>query len=834
MTNQQVEELCLALLHADSGDDAIRILDDHNLWNTPQAWRLYGNVENNYSQVGNQQGRSDAALVEKLTNAIDARLMCECLSRGVDPESSAAPRTIREAVSRFFENRELHGEVGGTLSEWHSKRRLEVSQQITVALTGTKARPCVTIADIGEGQAPSRFAETFLSLSSSNKLKIPFVQGKFNMGGTGVLEFCGEHNLQLIISRRCPAVISAMHETNPSQNAWGFTVVRREDPPGNVKNSIYTYLAPAGSERNPRRGEVYSFQSPQLLAMPDKADAYSRTMMHGSVVKLYDYDMKGYTSHACLPDGLLYRLDARMPEPALPIRIHECRKTFRGKQGSFDTTLAGLAVRLDENRAGNLEAGFPDSVPFKVRGEHMIARVYAFRDGRADTYRTNEGVIFTVNGQTHGVLPKTIFGRKRVNMSRLASSLLVLVDCSSISTRAREKLFMTSRDRLRDVDFRKSLEETIESILSSHPGLRELRDSRKSQEIESRLEDSKPLEEVLDTIIKASPSLTSLFQFGSRLSRPHKPTSERGSDDDQNDGSDPFVGKIHPTYFRFAKTKSDFLKRTFEQGRSCRLDFETDVVSDYFKRATSPGRFRLEVEGDVEEDQIDWHLTLHDGRAHLSLQIAEDLPIGSEVTVQSTVEDENLLDPFVNVAQLIVQPQAERPSGDPKPPKARSAARVTPGNGPPHKGLSLPEIRKVHESDENWRKQNFNRFTSCTVVADADPNDDSRQVYTFYVNVDNWHLLSEMKRAKDDPRLLRAKFIFGNVLIGLALLHDLGKRCNSEVQGDPAIPIEEGQIPEFVRQATEAIAPFLIPMINQLGSLSSEDVEALGQIGDDE
>ena len=64
--------------------------------------------------------------------------------------------------------------------------------------TGQKSKPCYSILDTGEGQTPEKMPETLLSLGKSNKLRIPFVQGKFNMGGTGVLQFCGEKNIQLI------------------------------------------------------------------------------------------------------------------------------------------------------------------------------------------------------------------------------------------------------------------------------------------------------------------------------------------------------------------------------------------------------------------------------------------------------------------------------------------------------------------------------------------------------------------------------------------------------------------------------------------------------------
>jgi|SRR6516164_1026093 hypothetical protein len=41
---------------------------------------------------------------------------------------------------------------------------------------------CFTVSDNGEGQTPDKMPYTLLSLDRSNKLRVPFVQGKFNMG----------------------------------------------------------------------------------------------------------------------------------------------------------------------------------------------------------------------------------------------------------------------------------------------------------------------------------------------------------------------------------------------------------------------------------------------------------------------------------------------------------------------------------------------------------------------------------------------------------------------------------------------------------------------------
>jgi len=242
--NEENKALCLALIKADSEQEVIDILSNAGYWDNPKVWRYYGDYENNFNSIGNQQAHPVAALVEKIINSVDARLMRECLVRGIDPESEDAPQSITDAVALFFENRKVTDScMAGRIKNWDDHKRLEESKGITVAATGFKPphNMCLTIADNGEGQSPAAMPTTFLSLTKSNKLRIPFVQGKFNMGGTGVLKFCGKRNLQLILSRRDPKICNS---NRPSYSDWGFTIVRREDPVGTRRSSVYTYLAP--------------------------------------------------------------------------------------------------------------------------------------------------------------------------------------------------------------------------------------------------------------------------------------------------------------------------------------------------------------------------------------------------------------------------------------------------------------------------------------------------------------------------------------------------------------------------------------------------------------
>jgi hypothetical protein len=89
------KNLCLGLMRADSEEDVINLLKDAGYWADVSCWQDYGDIENNFSVIGNQQSRPDSALMEKIVNSVDACLMNECQIRGIDPEgTSATPTSI--------------------------------------------------------------------------------------------------------------------------------------------------------------------------------------------------------------------------------------------------------------------------------------------------------------------------------------------------------------------------------------------------------------------------------------------------------------------------------------------------------------------------------------------------------------------------------------------------------------------------------------------------------------------------------------------------------------------------------------------------------------------
>jgi len=825
MENEEVKEICMNLLKADSEEEVISILTKAGCWEDTSAWRYYGDNENNYSTIGNQQSRPDAALVEKVVNAADARLMNECMIRGINPESKEAPKTIREAISYFFEsNQNPKSDIAGNISEWSTGKRTEVARGITLAATGFKPRqgkPCFSIADMGEGQTPNLIPETFVSLHRSNKLRIKFVQGKFNMGGTGALKFCGFHNLEFILTRRNPKLLE--DNINNDDDKWGFTIVRREDPEGGRRSSVYAYLAPV--KINGQKNGVFRFSSEDMPIFPEKQNPYCKASKWGTLIKLYEYSATGYyNSHMFMKDGLQSRLDILLPDVALPVRLHECRNFGGSGERSFETTLTGLGVRLSDDKAKNLEQGFPCSCPIAVSGEELTATIYAFKKGKADTYRKNEGVIFTVNGQTHGHLTRDFFRRKKIGLSYIADSMLIIINCNNITGRAREDLFMNSRDRLCGGELRSDIERNLIELLSKHDGLRELKNRRREEEIQSKLDDSKPLEDILESLLKQSPTLASLFLYGNRIANPFKTKNVKTSKEE-------YVGKRYPTFFKFkGKKYGEILDKNCHIKYRCRISFETDAENDYFSRKAEKGHFTLYVKNKNNLIPVENYVgpNLQNGIGSLSVQLPSKCQVGDVLEFISQTTDMSRIDPFINQFNVKVMETADTKGAKGKrrkPPKDEDERELP-------SGIALPKITQVREEKWNIYEPPFNKYTALRVIhAGKSESGDKKDIYDFYINMDNAYLKADLKSTSIDIQLVEARFIYGMALLGLAILHDTEK--TPEKQNNISDDEQNGKNVEYVVESvTQAIAPILLPMIDGLGTLETTDVESYSAAGE--
>lgn len=780
MNNKQ---LCINLAYCDSEQNVIKLLKGEGYWDDVNAWRYYGDNENNFATIGNQQSRPETAIVEKIINSVDAVLMAECLSKGIDPKSSEAPESIIKALESYFNI------YAGKLSNKTPNERRNLAENICFVATGQKTSPCYSIIDKGEGQTPNKMPDTLLSIGKSNKLRIPFVQGKFNMGGTGVFQFCGTKNLQLIISKRNPNIIK--HEPiDETSSDWGFTIVRREYPKQGVRSSFYRYLAP--------NEEVLSFTAESLPLVPgDYPNPYVKNLHYGTFIKLFEYQMTGL--YTAIYYDLYYRLSLLMPSVALPIRFYERRKGY--KAHSYEITLSGLSVRLEEDKFKNIEKGFPSTSTFSISGQNLKASIYLFKRGKSGNYSKNEGIIFTVNGQTHAYLTKQFFTRKSVGMGYLADSILVIIDCTELDINSRENLFMNSRDRLRSGDIRANLEKSIEELARNHPGLKEFREKRRREEIENKLEDSKPLADVIEAILRKSPTLSKLFIKGVRLPNPFKVTKAKAQEE--------YNGNRFPTLFNLIREFKKNNPRPCPLNIRFRIQYKTDADNDYFDRDSDPGNFILKING---EEISDFSINLWNGIANLNVKLSSSVQPGDLLHFQSEVNDISRVAPLIEEFFVQVEDKIDKKpgkTGKRKPPSSDKNGKDVEKTS----YLDIPNVKEVFK--EKWDHHNFDRESALRVVDSGEYGND------FFINMDNIHLLTEKKaNTKIDSKLLDARYKYGMVLIGIALLKD--NEDNNEHRSTDTNQNGESNVYEKITYLTKVMSPILLPMISGLGELEEE------------
>jgi hypothetical protein len=777
--------LCDRLLKAETEGGVEEVLREAGyLDDDPRNWQPFGGFGMNLNQINNQQSDPTAALVEKIINSIDAVLMAACFGAKINPKSADAPRTMAEAASRLFHVKD------GRLENLTPRERTALAGRIHFVATGSKRDPSYLVIDSGEGQTPASFTDTFLSLTRQNKDDIPFVQGRFNCGGTGVLPFCGEQKYQLIISRRnpsCPA-----RDDDITKGQWGFTLVRRQRPAHGRKSSMYVYLAPAGSIPTFDRAGIAALPGPSSKNKP--ASAYAVDLSYGTCIKLYSYRWKKKTM--VTTDGR-YELEKFLHSLPLPFRISETRDY---KANYYSTTLSGILAHGDEDGGDNsendskFEKGLsPAYGELNLPGIGRLPyRLFLLKEDY-DAGNFPHGVYFTLNGQVHGDLPAN-FVNSTLRFDFLASTLLVSVDCTAMVPTAREDFLMASRDRVRRNEVYDSIYSTLREELREHSGLREHNAQRRKKRLDETLAKEESGTDYMNELIKSDPTLASMLGLGGNVIATTGPSSNPV----------PFNGRKFPTYFRLVKEPKGGLTKLCPLNRTVRVEFETDADNDFFSRTDCPGT--------MTQDPPNLCVSSHlwDGKFTTKFQMPYDAKIGDTVAMNIAVSDiEKDVKQQPLVSQFTLKGTAE--ADDVSPPSGNRVAGLRRSDSGKHTSpqLAAPDIREVRRAQ--WNDPQF-QFTEYSAVKINHGDDGS---FVFFVNMDNRFLINELHRAKtDDGTLVRHWFKYGLVLCALGILKEQQRR-QEEGTGDSEIGEDQLDL-ERLAQFCSGLARVVVPMIRAL------------------
>jgi hypothetical protein len=779
-------ELFDLLLKAETETEVEDVLKKAN-YNADDAalWQPFGGFGMNLNQINNQQSDATAALVEKLINSIDAVLMAECYQAGIDPKGPAAPRTMADAVDKLFKVKD------GRLEHLSAAERTKLAERIQFVATGPKKEPCYLVVDKGEGQTPASFENTFLSLTKQNKDDIPFVQGRFNCGGTGVLPFCGDHKYQLIVSRRHPSCPAS--PTDTTKGLWGFTLVRRQKAAPGRKSSMYVFLAP--------QGKILTFDAPKIMVLPgdssknSPAPAYAVPLAHGTCIKLYNYRWKGKSTATT---EARFELERYLHSVSIPFRISETRSY---SANYYSTTLSGILAQVNETggedeATSKFEKGLgPAYGELNLPGiGHLPYKLFLLKEGFKER-NFPHGVFFTLNGQVHGDLPAN-FVSSTLRFDYLTRSLLISVDCTQMDQAVREDFLMASRDRVRRNEAYDAIYTNLREELREHTGLRMHNALRKKKRLDETLSKEENAADYMQELLKSDPTLASILGIGGNVITTTGPTTDPV----------PFNGKKFPTFFRIVKEPKDGLIKSCPLNRTVRLEFETDAVNEYFDRPDCPGS----VIFDPPNLCVSSHLW--DGKFTTKFQMPYDANVGDVVDMTITVTDierDQKAQPFVS--QFKIKGVAEAEDLPVPPPGIKPPGTKRNDNGKVSSAvLSAPDIREVRR--ELWTDSQF-QFDDYSAVKIS--HADEGQGYVFFVNMDNRFLINELHKTKDEEsNLVRHWFKYGVVLSALGILKESERL---EEQGglkddEDAEPLDLDRVGRFAA----GLARVVVPMIRAL------------------
>ena len=788
------EDLFNQLLRSEDEDAVERVLNDFALLTNDEDdpnWKPLGDMENNFGGIGNQQSDPTAALVEKIVNSIDAVLMAKFYESGIDLESESVPRSMSQAVEKFF------GVSEGAIERLSTSEQKNLAENIYLIATGEKQKPSYLIVDRGEGHTPNQFPNTFLSLYRSNKMRIPFVQGKFNSGGTGVLQFCGERNrnYQLIVSRRnpnCPA------EDDDTRHLWGYTIVRRLPPSGTRRSSVYVYLAPGGHVPTFNAPEIKVLSEVQSSKQPD--EPYARSLPYGTCVKLYNYRWK---ARSILTTEGRYELERLLHRSCLPFRVSETRKF---NANSFSATVTGgwsrATAKADDEETTKLETGFPASgeISLPQIGKLHYQVVVFKTDTDAGKRGVPAGVSFVVNGQVHGTLSSDYVSRKlKYDYLAKKGPLLVSVDCTNMAPAIREDFFMSSRDRVRKNESYDRIEAALTEELRAHRGLQELNQLRRKEEMEEH-QSASPIEAFQDVVNK-DPSLASLFGRGARLVTGTGPSKKL----------EPYQGREFPSFFRLSSNPKNGLEKRCPVNRTVKLEFETDAVNEYFSRVDNPGAIHIFPQDLLEASSL-WN-----GRYEARFRVPWNAQIGDRIEVRITVSDiqrDAIDSPFISTFTLIAEQAEDEVPVNGVPKVAREPKNTANTRRPT---LEMPTIRYIYKSD--WGDE-FNKHKALDIKSNPEGG------FDFTINLDCTFYLTELANAREgDKPKLKVWFSYGLVLAAVSMIkHHERLSSNQDDQGSENQDVSADL--DAISRYCDGLAQVIIPIVRALSSAPTEAFES--------
>lgn len=792
------KEVCLRILRAESEQEVCHIVDSVPAMANPANWYPIDERETNFNVVTNQASTGSKALTELCTNMVDAVLLKHAHIKGIDPKSSKAPQSVTAAIRDLVK---LKGSPSGILAEVDDDnflRRFAENNLIIGVTGGTRQSESLsfTFVDNGEGQRPADFEDTFLSLSQGNKSDIPFVQGKYNMGSSGVLNYCGRRWYKLIISRRYD-----------KKSPWGWTLIRRRPTSGKPIAEYFKIKA------------MQTFKASQIKPMTLRTGEIDEKVgfLTGTIVKLYDYQMESVASFRNIRESL----NENLVSTILPFRLMDYRvtpgRTGRRAQGVDERTVSGmefLLLRRDrresaENDGDNsYEPGTKEhigNIDHPELGRISIQAIIPVRQrhgGHLPSWlgRKTDRVFHTVNGQVQ-FKEKRGYLSQRCGYPALKDRVVIIVDSSELSESGHNDVWKGDRENIRATGVGQLYREKITEVIKDSPYLKEFQ-GRVVKEETNRLTEEGSIE-LFQSLVDCDPSIAQLLPGGVAVTLPGYVGREEKKEA-------AWKGNYSPSFLDIVGKSVREQGAEIAIGGRRRVQFKTDVVNDYFSRPDNRGRVFTIGLG----DRFSQTNTLHNGTLTLTFTAdSEKVKAGDKVNCSVNLLDDAIHEPATASLLLSVVKHRKTPKRDkpPKPtePEEEGGQKGTQGRGLPPSQWLTRDGRKIDETETiKWRED----FTE----QDGGFVDDLGEAKIYYINYDNAHF----RRFLDDERDQNSKkVVTEQYRIGMLVLM-LGVE-------DAYSRMEEGQrkaelsnsIDEIRRLAAQGAATVMLSIAKTLPSI---------------
>lgn len=779
-----LETLLFDLYNAESAEAVHQVIKKYGLCDESN-WKPYGGNANNAGTFENQQSTPEGALVEKITNSIDAKLTLECLKRGINPKDDSnqeRPLTMADAVQKFF------GVRNGRLENITPEERNRLAQGIQIIVSDDQKTPNITIYDDGEGQNPSQFEDTFLSIAHGNKTNIPFVQGKFNMGATGAVVFCGDSfRYQMIISRRNTSLKDA-------DGKIGFTLVRRHvfenrEEEKNIKCNWYEYLAIDGA-------------IPTINNKTLNLGLNNRLFESGSVVKMYSYQLTKY-SDATL--DLWRSLNPLMYDSALPILIYEKRYH---KGHSYTKPMLGNRTRIaigEENDKKHVT--YRKSFFLQIFDVKVPIEVYVFdKETKNTEFIQGMSVIFTLNGQTQGIEKKTFISQE-LGFRNLKEYMLVCVDCTQIGISERQELFMASRDRLKQGKYYNELIGELIDLLKNDTDIKQWDQDYKGKTFKENAEDGDLVHSVFEKLLN-NEDIRKMFSNNNgayplfKKKIPDKSVTEKTKTEKQEKKKEL---RRYPSFFKvhgFEKGDAKDNIKAIRIGKKGYIKIETDACNDFLTRSEDPGCFEIttldyENKGNGGDyfsypSELDKTLKVkvsgpYDGEINISIEPKEDAVVGSSIPLSlKMISSEGEFQVVVYVK--IEEPEKEHSQQDLK----KQKEEITP---------NLPKLTRVYKESVD---PNGATWKDCGMDANSIVKCESEQgcITDILINMDSNLVKKIINKQSVSIERVRDKYVTAIYSHALMLYTTMYGYYDSNVDIDNNI---KNNIKDSLEQAVESI-----------------------------